>query len=67
MFKTAVVNVLKKSWLLILGVVIVSTAGLYWRDQHISLFALCLISLAALGGLVLVAVPVELHKLRKGR
>lgn len=67
MFRTAVVNVLKKSWLLILGVVVVSTAGLYWRDQHISLFALCLISFAALGGLVLVAVPVELHKLRNGR
>jgi hypothetical protein len=67
MFKTAVVNVLKKSWLLILGVVITSTAGLYWRDQHISLLALCLILLAALGALALVAVPVELHKLRNGR
>ena len=67
MFRTAVVNVLKKNWLLILGVVIVSTAGLYWRDQHISLLVLCSIVLVPFGALILVAVPVELHKLRNGR
>lgn len=67
MFGIAVMNVLKKSWLLILGVVMVSMAGLYWREQHISLFALCLILLAALGALLFVAVPVELHKLRNSR
>jgi hypothetical protein len=67
MFGSAVKNVLKRSWLLILGVVIVSTVGLYWRDQQVSLFALCLILLTALGGLLLVSVPLELHKLRNSR
>jgi hypothetical protein len=33
-------------------------------DQHISLFAFGLILFVALGGLVLVSVPIELHKLR---
>jgi hypothetical protein len=65
MFGTAVVNVLKKSWMLPLAVAIPSTAGLYWRDQHVSLFAFGFILLVALGGLVLVSVPIELHKLRK--
>lgn len=67
MLGRAVVNLLKKSWLLILGIVIVSMASLYWRDQQVSWFALCLIFLAALGGPLLVVVPVELHKLRNGR
>lgn len=67
MFRTAVVNVLRKSWLLVVAIVIVSTASLYWRGQDVSLLAFCLISLAALGALVLLAVPVELHKLRKTR
>lgn len=67
MFGRAVVNVIKKSWLLILGVVIVSGISLYWRDHQVSLFALCLIWLAALGGLLLIAVPVELHKLRNSQ
>lgn len=67
MFGRAVVNVLKKNWLLSLGVVIVSTVSLYWRDQQPSLVTLSLILLAVLGGLLLVAVPVELHKLRNGR
>lgn len=53
--------------MLIVGVVTATTAGLYWRDQHVSLLALCLISLAALGALVLIAVPVELHRLRNTR
>jgi len=67
MFRTAVANVLRRSWLLIVGVVIATTAGLYWRNQHVSLLALCLISLAALGALVLTAVPDELHTLRNTR
>ena len=67
MFRNAVANVLKKSWLLILGVVVAGTVGMYWRNEHISLFALSSIFLAALGGILLVAVPVELHKLRNGR
>lgn len=67
MFQTALINVLKKSWSPILGVVLASTAVLYWRDQHISLFVLCLISLTVLAAVALVAIPVELHKLRNAR
>lgn len=67
MFRTAVVNVLSKGWLLVIGIVIVSAASLYWRGQDVSLLAFCFISLAALAALVLVAVPVELHKLRNTR
>ena len=64
MLGTAVVNVLKRSWMLPLAVAIPIMVGLYWRDQHISLFAFGLILLVALGGLLLVSVPIELHKLR---
>lgn len=67
MFRSAVTNVLKKNQLLILSVVVASTIGMYWRNGHISLFALCLILLVALGGILLVAVPAELHRLRNGR
>ena len=67
MLGTAVLNVLKKSCLLILGIVISSMVSLYWRDQQISVFGFCLILLAVLGALALVAVPVELHKVRNGR
>ncbi|MEH6437993.1 hypothetical protein [Massilia sp. DD77] len=67
MLKTAVVNVLKRSWMLLVCIAAITVSMQTLRDTHVSFIALVLILLAALLAVGLVALPVEMHKLRNGR
>jgi hypothetical protein len=67
MLKVAIFNVLKKNWLLVVAILIVSAAFQYWREHSVSPLMLFLVLLSSITAGLLVALPVELHKLRNAR
>jgi len=67
MLKLAIFNVLKKNWLLVVAILIVSAVFQYWREHLVSPLMLFLVLLSSIAAGLLVALPVELHKLRNAR
>ena len=67
MLKVAVFNVLKKNWLLVVAILTVSAVFQYWRENSVSPLMLFLVLLSSIAAGLLVALPVELHKLRNAR
>jgi len=67
MLKVAVFNVLKKNWLLVVAILTVSAVFQYWRENSVSPLMLSLVLLSSIAAGLLVALPVELHKLRNAR
>ena len=67
MLKVAIFNVLKKNWLLVVAILIVSAVFQYWREHSVSPLMLFLVLLSSIAAGLLVALPVELHRLRNGR
>jgi hypothetical protein len=67
MLKVAIFNVLKKNWLLVVAILIVSAVFQYWREHSVSPLMLFLVLLSSITAGLLVALPVELHKLRNAR
>jgi hypothetical protein len=64
MLKVAIFNVLKKNWLLVVAILTVSAVFQYWREHSVSPLMLFLVLLSSIAAGLLVALPVELHKLR---
>ena len=67
MLKVAIFNVLKKNWLLVVAILIVSAVFQYWREHSVSPLMLFFVLLSSIAAGLLVALPVELHKLRNAR
>jgi hypothetical protein len=67
MLKVAIFNVLNKNWLLVVAILIVSAVFQYWREHSVSPLMLFLVLLSSIAAGLLVALPVELHKLRNAR
>jgi len=67
MLKVAIFNVLKKNWSLVVAILIVSAVFQYWREHSVSPLMLFLVLLSSIAAGLLVALPVELHKLRNAR
>ncbi|MFS2216260.1 hypothetical protein ACCD08_17290 [Telluria sp. Tellsp104] len=67
MLKVAVINVLKKNWLIVVCILTVSAVFQYWREHSVSPLMLFLVLLSSIAAGLLVALPVELHRLRNGR
>lgn len=67
MLKVAIFNVLNKNWLLMVAILIVSAVFQYWREHSVSPLMLFLVLLSSIAAGLLVALPVELHKLRNAR
>ena len=67
MLKVAIFNVLEKNWLLVVAIPTVSAVFQYWREHSVSPLMLFLVLLSSIAAGLLVALPVELHKLRNAR
>jgi hypothetical protein len=67
MLKTVIVSVLKCHWGLVASIVMITAFSQYRHEQQVSLVMIFLGFLAALLALLITAVPLELHKLRKNR
>lgn len=67
MLKVAVINVLKKNWLIVVCILTVSAVFQYWREHSVSPLMLFLVLLSSIAAGLVVALPVELHRLRNGR
>jgi hypothetical protein len=67
MLKVAIFNVWKKNWLLVVAIITVSAVFQYWREHSVSPLMLFLVLLSSIAAGLLVALPVELHKLRNAR
>ena len=67
MLKTALTTVLRRYWLLATSIVTANIGFQYWRNHDVSVpLALLTLIVVALA-LLVVALPVEFHKLRKPR
>jgi hypothetical protein len=67
MIKVALINVAKRNWLLVACILATSCIAQYWREHSVSVLTLSLVLLSSIVAGLLVAVPVELHKLRNAR
>ena len=67
MLKQALKTVMKRNWGLVAVIVLISGASQYWHEHSVSVPLLLLAMLFACLALLVVAVPVELHKLRGKR
>jgi hypothetical protein len=67
MLKVAMSNVLKKNWSVVVAILTVSAVFQYWREHSVSPLMLFLVLLSSVAAGLLVALPVELHKLRNAR
>lgn len=67
MLKTALVIVLKRYWMLAVFIFLVNVVLQYWRADHISWALVLLTPMVVVLAVLVVALPIELHKLRNTR
>ncbi|MYM35812.1 hypothetical protein GTP38_15865 [Duganella sp. FT94W] len=65
MMKTVLKIIAKRYWGLAAGILLISGFSQYRQMGSISLAALLLIMIAIVGAITLIAVPLEMHKIRK--
>lgn len=67
MIKSALITVMKRHWGLVAAIVMISGVSQYRHEHAVSVPLLALSLLVACMALLVVAVPLELHKLRGKR
>jgi hypothetical protein len=67
MLKTVLTTVIKRYWGLVAVIVMITAFSQYRHEHQLSLGMLLISLLPALLGILIVVVPLELHKLRKHR
>ncbi len=65
MLKTALKSVIKRYWGLVAAIVMISGASQYRQEHTVSILVLSLALLLACLALLVVAVPLELHRARR--